>query len=138
MLKLPLIVGLGVVCAGCAQESAADAAMKRSLVGSWYVEFKDPSERLVRTVVSLDPSGTYKGRETVTGEPREEHTFGPWYVTDGQLKMNAAERNGEKLGTLQMDYRTCKVEALTAEGFDCFVAGYKLRFRKVPDGYPLS
>jgi hypothetical protein len=138
MLKLLLIIGLGVFCASCTRESAEDAAMKNLLVGSWYFEFKDPSERLIRTVVSLDPSGTYKGREAVTGEPREEHTSGPWYVTEGQLKMNAAERDGKKLGTLQMDYRTCKVEALTTEGFDCLVAGSKLRFKKVPNGFPLS
>jgi hypothetical protein len=61
---------------------------------------------------------------------------------DSKQEQHGDEESGEKNGceaqTLQVDYRTCKVVALTTEGFDCLVAGSKLRFKKVPNGFPLS
>ena len=140
MRQALLLTALLMAITGCSSESAADASMKAALMGSWYYQFNDPSERVVTGVVLMSEGGTYSGRERITGEPSEERTAGPWYVTEGLLKMNATERDGKKLGAADMQYRTCKVEKLTPNGFDCVAGqlGKTLQFKKVQRDHPLS
>jgi hypothetical protein len=133
-------VSLLVVIAGCdGLGSQEDAKAKETLVGSWYNEAKDSSERQIKTVVTLTAVGTFSARERITGEPNEEKSSGPWYVTDGLLKLQTNEIDGKKLGTRETQFFTCKLVDLNPKDFACVQANGARRFlfRKVPDDYAL-
>ena len=110
------------------------------LVGSWYSEAKDSSERQIKTVFTLTAAGTFSARERITGEPNEEKSSGPWYVTDGLLKLQTNEIDGKKLGTRETLFFTCKLVDLHPRDFACVQADGSRRFlfRKVPDDFALS
>ena len=140
MRLVPLVCALLASMYGCSLESAEDTKVKAALAGSWHYEYKDPSERHVRGIYSLAEGGTFRGRERVAGEPREEGSSGPWYVTDGLLKLQTVEVDGRKLGTRETMFFTCKVQDLSSKQFDCLLVdgNRKLTFRKVPHDYALS
>lgn len=136
-----VVVLLLVVIAGCdSLGSQEDAKAKETLVGSWYNEAKDASERQIKTVFTLTAAGTFSARERITGEPNEEKSSGPWYVTDGLLKLQTNEIDGKKLGTRETLFFTCKLVDLHPRDFACVQANGARRFvfRKVPDDYALS
>lgn len=127
------LCALGVFGAvGCSVESTADTSMKAGLVGTWEYELKDPSERTIKGVVTLNQDGTFKEKVAVAGEPVEESASGVWHLTGGMLKLDSTERDGKKMGTLDDRYRTCTVASLSAASFDCAFAsgGHRLHFKK--------
>ena len=136
-----IAVLLLVVIAGCdSLSSQEDVKAKETLVGSWYNETKDASERQIRTVFTLTAAGTFSARERITGEPNEEKSSGPWYVTDGLLKLQTNEIDGKKLGTLESLFFTCKLVDLNSREFACVQAngGRRFLFLRVPSDYALS
>jgi hypothetical protein len=129
------------VIAGCdSLGSQEDVKAKETLVGTWYNETKDASDRQIKTVFTLTAAGTFSARERITGEPNEEKSSGPWYVTDGLLKLQTTEIDGKKLGTREMLFFTCKLVDLHPKDFACVQANGALRlmFRKVSDDFALS
>ncbi len=141
MNRVAVLLLLSVVFAGCdGLDSREDARAKQTLIGSWYYEDKDLSERQIKTVVTLAASGAFSARERVTGEPNEEKSSGPWYVTEGLLKLQTNEIDGKKLGTLDSLFFTCKLTDLNSKEFACVQAGgnRRLTFRRVQSDFALS
>ena len=139
-MKCVAVLLLAVI-AGCdGLGSQEDIKAKETLVGSWYNETKDASERQIKTVFTLTAAGTFTALERITGEPNEEKSSGPWYVTDGLLKLQTTEIDGKKLGTREMLFFTCKLVDLHPKDFACVQVNGALRlmFRKVPDDFALS
>jgi len=132
---------LSAAVVGCdGLDSKEDVKAKEILIGSWYSEDKDASEREIKTVTTLDASGTFSSRERITGEPNEEKSSGPWYVTDGLLKLQTNEIDGRKLGTLESLFFTCKLVDLSPKDFACVQANGNRRFvfRRVSHDFALS
>ena len=133
MFMLPIAV------AGCdGFESPKDAKAKEALVGSWYMEYKDSSERQIKTVVTLTDAGTFFSRERISDDPKEEKSSGPWFVTDGLLKLQTVEIDGKKQGRNDMLFFTCKLAELTSRDFVCTQAsGGRATFRRVQSDFAL-
>ena len=130
-----------LLLSGCdALESPLDKSAKNALQGSWYVEFNDPSERLIKYAVNLDASGAFAARQRMEGEPREENSTGLWYVTDSLFKLQTNTIEGKKLGTLDSFYLTCKLGKIAAEVFSCEQGSKKveLKFRRVKSDFAFS
>ncbi|WP_431098867.1 hypothetical protein [Polaromonas aquatica] len=141
MKCVAVLLSFSAVIVGCdGLDSKEDAKAKETLVGSWYNETKDPSERQIKTVFTLTSAGTFSARERITGEPNEEKSSGPWYVTDGLLKLQTNEIDGKKLGTLESLFFTCKLVDLNSREFACVQAngGRRFLFLRVPSDYALS
>lgn len=128
-----------VALAGCdALESPEDAKAKNALVGSWYMEYKDPSERPVKSVVTLTDDGHFTSRERVGDEAKEGRSAGPWFVTEGLLKFQTVEIDGKKLGRNDMLFATCKLGDMTSRDFVCTqVSGGSFTFRRVQSDFAL-
>lgn len=141
-MKCIAVLLLGsIVIVGCdGLDSPEDAKAKETLVGSWYNEAKDSSEREIKMVVTLDASGNFSARECITGEATEEKSSGPWYVTDGLLKLQTNEIGGRKLGIRESLFFTCKLVDLYPKEFACVQANGNRRFvfRRVSDDFALS
>ena len=141
MKCVAVLLLVSAVIVGCeGLDSPEDAKAKETLVGSWYNETKDASEREIKMVVTLDASGTFSARERITGEAREEKSSGPWYVTEGLLKLQTNEIDGRKLGTRESLFFTCKLVDLHPKDFACVQANGNRRFlfRRVSSDFALS
>ena len=141
MKRCAILPFLAAAMVGCdSLDSPADTQAKEMLRGSWYQEFKDPSERQIRSVVILAESGTFSARERISGEPHEEQSSGPWYVTEGLLKLQTTEIDGKKLGIREMLFFTCKLVDVTSKQFTCEQEGGKRKFtfQRVQSDYALS
>ena len=141
MKRAVVMLLLSVAIVGCSGfDSEEDAKAKEALIGSWYNEAKDSSGREFKYVVTLDASGTFSARERATGEPTEEKSAGPWYVTESLLKLHTNEIDGKKLGTRDSRFFTCKLVELNSREFACVRSGGngRLVFRKVSDDFALS
>lgn len=125
--------------AGCdALESPEDAKAKVALIGSWYMEYKDASERPVKSVVTLTDDGHFTSRERIGDEVKEGRSAGPWFVTDGLLKFQTVELDGKKLGRNDMLFATCKLAEVTSRDFVCKqVSGGSFTFRRVQSDFAL-
>lgn len=125
--------------AGCdALESPEDSKAKSDLVGSWYLEYKDPSERPIKSVVTLTEDGQFTSRERIGDETTESRSSGPWFVTAGLLKFQTVEIDGKKLGRNDMLFATCKLAEMTSRDFVCTqVSGGRFTFRRVQSDFAL-
>lgn len=125
--------------AGCdALDSREDVQAKQALAGTWYWEYGGNGPSSVKAVFTLDLSGTFSARERTGEQPREELSSGPWYVTDGEFKLQTTELDGRKLGVKQMLFFTCKLDAVGAREFSCTqYSGRKFSFRRVQSDYRL-
>lgn len=125
--------------AGCdALESPEDSKAKSDLVGSWYLEYKDSSERPIKSVVTLTEDGQFTSRERIGDETTESRSSGPWFVTAGLLKFQTVEIDGKKLGRNGMLFATCKLEEMTSRDFVCTqVSGGTFTFRRVQSDFAL-
>lgn len=123
-----------------ALDSEADVKTKETLLGSWYFDYKDSSERLFKNVVTLTDGGTFSAREQISGESREEKSSGLWYVTDGIFKLQTNEIDGKKLGTRSMLFFTCKLSDVRSKEFVCDQENgkYRFNFRRVLSDFSLS
>jgi hypothetical protein len=121
-----------------ALESPEDTKAKSDLVGSWYLEYKDPSERPIKSVVTLTKDGQFTSRERIGDETTESRSSGPWFVTAGLLKFQTVEIDGKKLGRNDMLFATCKLGEMTSRDFVCTqVSGDKFTFRRVQSDFAL-
>ena len=141
MKKIVTAFLITLLLAGCdALDSPTDQATKIALKGSWYVEFKDPSERRIKYLVNLVESRAFTAKQQVDGESQEESSSGVWHVTEGLLKLRTNEIAGRKLGTLDSAYLTCKLGEIGASEFSCEHGNekFKLRFRRVPSDFKIQ
>jgi hypothetical protein len=107
-----------VLVLACAPpQNAADAELKQAISGTWRLEYKTPSEQLVRSTVTLGADGNYVEIENVGDE--QTRYSGPWYVTDGLLKLNGQKINGQGVGVGAMSFATCKLDAVMSGSFAC-------------------
>ncbi|WP_411884754.1 hypothetical protein [Polaromonas sp. YR568] len=140
MKHVAVLILFSVVVVGCeGLDSQEDAKAKEALIGSWYNEAKDSNERQIKAVIALDASGTFSARELIMGEPNEEKSSGPWYVTEGLLKLQTNEIDGKKLGTRESRFFTCKLVDLNPKDFACVQANGNRRFvfRRVSSDFAL-
>jgi hypothetical protein len=120
-------------------DSPTDKAARSSLKGSWYVEHKTPSDMLIKQVVVLSESGTFTKSEKIDALPLQASGTGNWYITEGLFKLHTNQMNGQKLGSLDSQYSTCKIEGAISSQFVCQYAGEKepRKFTRVQQGYLL-
>jgi hypothetical protein len=141
-VKITTILALILLLlSGCdSLESTSDQAAKIALIGSWYVEFKDPSERRIKYLTNLDVSRSFTAKQKIDGEAQEEKSSGRWYVTEGLLKLHTNEIAGKKLGSLDSLYLTCKLDSLEANAFSCEqgINKLKLSFRRVASDFKIE
>jgi len=128
-----------VLFAACdSLDSPLDAKTKENLVGSWYFEYQDASERTVKSVLTLMDDGRFRARERVGEAPKESHSSGPWFVTDQLLKVQTVEIDGKMLGRNDMLFMTCKLQDMTSRDFVCTqVQGGRVTFRRVQSDFAL-
>ncbi len=139
-MRTVAVVALACLAAACnGPDTGPDAQAKQTLQGRWYYEYRDPYERPMRAVVTFDAKGTFSTVERAEGAPRDESSAGPWYVTEGLLKMQVGVIDGKKLGTRAMLFFTCRLVDLTTRAFGCEQDGGKRRvdFQRVADDFVL-
>ena len=90
------VFALMTVVACSPPEEVADTKLKQSVVGTWLVEYKTPSEQSVRRTITLGADGNHVEVERL-GDVETRYS-GPWYVTDGLLKLNGQKINGQSVG----------------------------------------
>lgn len=118
MIRLLICALLSSSLVACAPpDSPADAKLKQAITGTWRVEYKTPSEQLVQSTVTLGADGNFIEVESVGGE--QTRYAGPWYVTEGLLKMNGQKINGQGAGVGVQTFATCKLDAVTPASFSC-------------------
>lgn len=137
--RVACLIACAPLFAGCdALDSPQDAKAKENLAGSWYFEYREASERIVKSVLTLTDDGRFKARERVGDAPRESHSSGAWFVTDQLFKVQTVEIDGKMLGRNDMLFMTCKLQDMASRDFVCTqVQGARLTFRKVQSDFAL-
>ena len=119
-----------------------DVQLKASLAGTWFYEFRDDRQQLVKGVLRQAEDGTFSLRKKVfaTANPPEIHSAGTWYITAGPLKLFTSEVDGKKYGTLKLSYSTCRVTRLSSKDFSCTndVTQQTCEYKKVGADFDLS
>lgn len=133
------LMACAVLFAACdALDSPQDAKAKENLVGSWYYEYQDASERSFKTVLTLTDDGHFNARERVGDAPQESRSSGAWFVTDQLFKVQTVEIGGKTLGRNDMLFMTCKLQDMTSRDFVCTqVQGGRVTFRRVQSDFAL-
>jgi hypothetical protein len=120
--RLLAIAFAGVLLGACSvPDSPEDLKLKSALVGSWYYEYKDAGDRVVKGVLHPIENGTFSLKEKTerVGNSRIEQSAGVWRAADGLLKMVTKEVEGKGLGTNQITYFTSRITATSANAFSC-------------------
>jgi hypothetical protein len=121
-------------------DTPVDNAAKISLRGNWYVEHQIPSGLRIKQVFELSESGTFTKSEKIDNLPLLANGSGNWYITEGLLKLHTNQMNGQKLGSLDSQYSTCKIEGAISSEFFCQYAGDKepRKYVRVQKGFLLN
>ena len=134
---MPVLLAAALLSACGLPDSPQDAERKALLAGAWSYEFRDVHERPVTGTLTLTKAGIFSGTEQREGESVEDSS-GEWFVTDGLLKIKTMRSNGQRLGSWQMLFFTCKLTRLEATVFECLdePAQRSYRFRRSPTAKP--
>jgi hypothetical protein len=142
-MRIAFLLFVASLIAGCENPSSQqDAKLKSTLVGSWYYEYKNAQESMVKGVLEHSETGTFKAREKIfqTENPPEEKSAGTWHVTSGLFKLLTNEVDGKHLASQKYLYFTCKVTAFSSDAFSCHdeVANQSYSYKRVPSDFKLS
>jgi hypothetical protein len=142
-MRYTILIIAALLSIGCdISPSPEDAKLKTGLVGSWYYEYKNSNESMVKGVLTHADSGVFSVREKIfrQGNPPEEKSAGTWHITSGLFKLLTTEIEGKKLVPQEYRYFTCKVTSVSVSEFSCRdeVANQSYSYKKVSGDFKLS
>lgn len=103
-------------------ESAEDKELKTKMIGSWFSEYKTPTEDAVRELVTLEANGKFSMdvvTENGTGTAVRERRAGSWFITDRLYKLRIEQIDDRKLQPSNYRYFTCRIESLDQNQLSC-------------------